>query len=38
MNDKPYCYAVYLGPQTAAVRPVQTSLTTLARLMNRRVA
>jgi len=27
MNDKPYCYAVYLGPQTAAVRPVQTSLT-----------
>jgi hypothetical protein len=27
MNDKPYCYAVYTGPQTAAVRPVQTSLT-----------
>lgn len=26
MNDKPYCYAVYLGPQTAAVRPVQTAL------------
>jgi hypothetical protein len=27
MNDKPYCYAVYVGPQQAAVRPVQTSLT-----------
>lgn len=26
MNEKPYCYAVYLGPQTAAVRPVQTAL------------
>jgi len=26
MNDKPYCYAVYLGPQTAAVRPAQTAL------------
>lgn len=28
MNDKPYCYAVYLGPQTtAAVRPTSVSLT-----------
>jgi len=26
MNDKPYCYAVYLGPMTAAARPAQTSL------------
>jgi hypothetical protein len=26
MNDKPYCYAVYLGPTTAAARPTQTSL------------
>ena len=26
MNDKPYCYAVYLGPTTAAVRPTKTSL------------
>ena len=26
MNDKPYCYAVYLGPTTAAVRPTKTAL------------
>ena len=25
MNDKPYCYAVYLGPATAAARPAQTT-------------
>ena len=28
MNDKPYCYAVYLGPTTAAAQPPRaTSLT-----------
>jgi len=27
MNDKPYCYAVYVEPRTAAVRPESAPLT-----------